>query len=63
MYVKPALQRLGSFRELTQIGMNNSSDGASILGAVSPGSDRQWGDRFGPASEWENVLRQFPTAS
>lgn len=37
MYQKPVLQKYGSFRELTLLGMNNSTDGASILGISSPG--------------------------
>lgn len=32
MYVKPAVQKYGSFRELTQVGFQSASDGASIRG-------------------------------
>ncbi len=59
MYVKPSLQRFGTFRELTQIGLTNNSDGASILSVNSPGSDRQWGQQFGPAADWERTLASF----
>lgn len=37
MYEKPVLQKYGTFRELTQLGMNGSTDGAAILGITSPG--------------------------
>ena len=38
MYQKPKLERFGTFRELTRLGLSNASDGASILGVVtSPG--------------------------
>ena len=44
MYEKPVLQRFGTFRELTQIGFNNATDGGSIFGISSPGcSTRIWG--------------------
>lgn len=32
MYSKPTVQKFGSFRELTQIGLSNASDGVSIWG-------------------------------
>ncbi len=35
MYQKPSLQRFGTFRELTLLGLNNASDGASILSTVN----------------------------
>ena len=59
MYVKPSLQRFGTFRELTQIGLTAASDGASILSVNSPGSDRQWFGA-GPAAEWERTLANSP---
>lgn len=37
MYEKPLLQRFGTFRELTQLGLASSTDGASIFGIGSPG--------------------------
>lgn len=47
MYQKPVLQRFGTFRELTQIGLNNSTDGGSIFGISSPGCTRTiWGRTF-----------------
>jgi len=58
MYVKPILQRFGTFRELTQIGLTSNSDGASILSVNSPGSDRQWFSGAGPANDWEQTLSQ-----
>lgn len=57
MYEKPTLQRFGTFRELTQIGLTSNSDGASILSVNSPGSDRAWFGA-GPAEEWEQTLAQ-----
>ena len=60
MYVKPSLQRFGSFRELTQIGLTNASDGASILSVNSvsgPSGSRGWDARtYGPKSDWEKAL-------
>ena len=45
-YQKPALEKFGTFRDLTRFGFNSASDGASILGVVtSPGCVTQWGDR------------------
>lgn len=35
MYVKPVLQKFGSFRDLTRIGFTGSSDGASVLGPTA----------------------------
>jgi hypothetical protein len=35
MYEKPALQKFGSFRDLTRIGFTGSSDGASVLGPTA----------------------------
>jgi hypothetical protein len=32
MYEKPKLERFGTFRELTQIGLNSDADGAVIFG-------------------------------
>jgi hypothetical protein len=32
MYAKPALERFGTLRELTLIGISNASDGTTILG-------------------------------
>jgi hypothetical protein len=58
MYIKPTLQRFGTFRELTQIGLTNNSDGASILSVNSPGSDRQWFGA-GPSEDWERTLKNF----
>lgn len=56
MYIKPELTKFGTFRELTQIGLTNNSDGASILSVNSPGSDRQWFAGAGPSEEWERTL-------
>lgn len=39
MYQKPSLQRFGSFRELTQLGLRSSTDGASFFGIGSPGCE------------------------
>lgn len=36
MYQKPKVERFGTFRELTQIGFNGTSDGLTICG--TPGS-------------------------
>lgn len=59
MYVKPSLQRFGTFRELTQIGLTNNSDGASILSVNSPGSgfrnarqQQEFFERY-PVDQWE----------
>lgn len=38
MYQKPSLQRFGSFRELTQIGINSNVDGSMIFGVVTSSS-------------------------
>jgi hypothetical protein len=47
MYQKPVLQRFGTFRELTQIGLNNATDGGSIFGISSSGcSTTIWGRTF-----------------
>lgn len=62
MYVKPSLQRFGTFRELTQIGLTNNSDGASILSVNSPGSDRQWFPGAGPSEDWERTLATQTTS-
>lgn len=44
MYQKPVLEKFGSFRELTQWGFQNASDGGSIFGIGSPGcTTRIWG--------------------
>lgn len=49
MYQKPLLQRFGTFRELTQLGLASSTDGASILGiGTSPGCST---DLFGRSYE------------
>jgi hypothetical protein len=37
VYQKPTLMRFGSFRELTQLGNDGASDGASFQGISSPG--------------------------
>ncbi len=37
MYQKPQLQKFGTFRELTLLGLNSSTDGAVIFGIGSPG--------------------------
>lgn len=36
-YQKPAVEKFGTFRELTQLGLSSASDGASIFGIGSPG--------------------------
>ena len=48
MYERPTLERLGSFRELTQLGFTGQSDGASIFGLGSAGrrGGRRGRDRF-----------------
>ncbi len=43
MYEKPTLRKFGTFRELTKLGLNQSTDGGSIFGITSPGSDCQSG--------------------
>ena len=37
MYSKPALEKFGTFRELTQWGFRSATDGGSIFGIGSPG--------------------------
>lgn len=39
MYTKPKLEQFGTFRELTQLGLNGAADGFAIraIGVVSPG--------------------------
>jgi len=37
MYQKPSLEKFGTFRDLTQWGLSNASDGGSIFGIGSPG--------------------------
>ena len=55
VYQKPAVQKFGSFRELTQVGTDASSDGAAAWGiGNSPGSGC-WFDSQG--------MLQCPTAS
>ena len=45
-YKKPTVEKFGTFRDLTRLGFNSASDGASILGVVtSPGCVSQWGRR------------------
>lgn len=40
MYEKPRLERFGTFRELTKLGLASDSDGFSILGiGTSPGCE------------------------
>ena len=34
-YQKPALEKFGTFRDLTRLGLRSASDGASILGDVT----------------------------
>ena len=47
MYQKPALQRFGTFRELTQLGLASSTDGATFLGIGSPGCQTTlWGNTY-----------------
>jgi hypothetical protein len=38
MYQKPKVERFGTFRELTQIGFNGSTDGFTICG-IGTGND------------------------
>ena len=40
MYQKPAVVRLGTFRQLTQLGCTGGSDNQSVLGATSIGSTK-----------------------
>lgn len=54
VYQKPAVQKFGSFRELTQVGFLASSDGASAFGIGNDGSGC-WTDSQG--------MLQCPTAS
>ena len=42
MYVKPQLQRFGSLRELTLIGLDANCDGGVQLGPVSGVADGSW---------------------
>jgi len=34
-YQKPTVEKFGAFRDLTLLGLNSSTDGASIFGVVS----------------------------
>lgn len=54
VYQKPLLQKFGSFRELTLVGLTGSADGASIFGVLSIRRQRRW-DRKKPP--------QFATSS
>jgi hypothetical protein len=38
MYTKPAVERFGTLRELTLLGVSGASDGAVVLGIPSAGS-------------------------
>jgi hypothetical protein len=39
-YQKPLVEKFGTFRELTQLGISSASDGASIFGiGTSPGCE------------------------
>lgn len=69
MYVKPTLQRFGTFRELTQIGLTKNSDGASILSVNSPGSGfenprqkQEFYERY-PLDQWEMGTSTAQTTS
>ena len=44
-YQKPTLEKFGTFRDLTRLGFNSASDGASFFGVASPGCVTQWGTR------------------
>lgn len=45
-YQKPTVEKFGSFRDLTLLGLNQSTDGASIFGVVSsPGCSTTWGGK------------------
>lgn len=58
MYQKPLLQKFGSFRELTLLGLSSSTDGAVIFGIGSPGcSTDLWG------RTWEIGCDTGPSAS
>lgn len=39
MYQKPKVERFGTFRELTQIGLQGSSDGFTICGIGGTGNN------------------------
>jgi hypothetical protein len=39
MYVKPRLDRYGTFRELTLIGFTGASDGCTMTGVGTSGND------------------------
>ena len=57
MYQKPEVQKFGSFRDLTQLGFANATDGMSILGiGTSPGCYTD----LGPYGEYSILC---PTAS
>lgn len=39
MYSKPKIERFGTFRELTQVGFNGTSDGFTVCGANGTGNE------------------------
>jgi hypothetical protein len=45
MYQKPALEKFGTFRDLTQWGLASASDGGSIFGISSTGCSTRIGRR------------------
>ncbi len=45
MYQKPALEKFGTFRDLTQWGFASASDGGSIFGISSSGCSTRIGGR------------------
>lgn len=39
MYSKPKVERFGTFRELTQVGFNGTTDGFTICGIGASGNE------------------------
>lgn len=59
MYEKPVLRKFGTFRELTQLGLNLNSDGASICGISSSGCSTPDGNGY----TWEIGCDNGPRTS
>lgn len=46
LYRKPVVEKFGSFRQLTQLGFNSSSDGASIFATIDGSNCYTEGDKM-----------------
>jgi hypothetical protein len=44
VYQKPKVERFGTFRELTQVGFQGTSDGFTICGTTSPATGNDCSD-------------------